>query len=74
MFRLGAGARCSGTGTLLCTNMNAVPKMNTIKTVQSTGTTSIGIVPVLGTVLIVFALGTAFKLVLKIVPMPEHLV
>ena len=26
----------------------------------------------LGTVLIVFALGTAFRLVLKIVPVPEH--
>ena len=29
------------------------------------------VVPVLGTVLIVFVLGTAFRLVLKIVPVPE---
>ena len=32
----------------------------------------IEVVPVLGTVLIVFALSTAFRLVLKIVPVPEH--
>ena len=34
----------------------------------------IEVVPVLGTVLIVLTLGTAFRLVLKTVPVPEHLV
>ena len=42
LFRLGARARCSGTGTILSTSLNAVLKANTIKTVPSTGTTSIG--------------------------------
>ena len=42
LFRLGARARCSGTGTILSTSLNAVPKANTIKTVPSTGITSIG--------------------------------
>ena len=40
--------------------------MSTIKTVP------IEVVPVLGTVLIVLTLGTAFRLVLKTVPVPEH--
>ena len=38
LFRLGARARCSGTGTILSTSLNAVLKANTIKTVPSTGT------------------------------------
>ena len=42
LFRLGARARCSGTGTILSTSLNAVPKASTIKTVLSTGTSSIG--------------------------------
>ena len=42
LFRLGARVRCSGTGTILSTSLNAVPKASTIKTVPSTGTTSKG--------------------------------
>ena len=36
LFRLGARAWCSGTGTILSTSLNEVPKANTIKTVPNT--------------------------------------
>ena len=42
LFRLGARAWCSGTGTILSSSLNAVPKANTIKTVPNTAATSIG--------------------------------